>query len=445
MRPQTRTRHLVTSSDSNTRFSTGWPGCTWRTSTKTATALLWVGTTDGGVSRFDGAHFDTFGLSDGLPHLTVTAIDEDADGRLLFGTFGGGLAAYDGRGFQVYTTEHGLPSNEILGLQTQADSSVWVLTTAGVGRFVEGTVRRAYDGTGGSAPRTGVRHGYRRSRYNLAGDVGAGSHQLGRPAHEHRFSRWARRDAIAVALEFRPMTPLATLWIAFRYVGTEVVVGRYEPASQQFEIIRVDAGVEGTEVVQHGTRHVRVDDRGRLWLSRRGVLVYDGKEWHPFSAGLPDVHFSDTRLTYEDSEGNIWVGLWGGGLIFCDPISIQLYDKEDGLPDSEVRCLSEDREGRVWIGTTGGLACLEDDRIRPVQVGYTVFSMVVDRQGQVWSSGPDGQVFKSIDKETQGDHSLRRGRFRRNQDVIPRPGRALKRLHFRGAIRMDRRGPLHRD
>ena len=104
--------------------------------------LLWIGTIDGGVSRFDGAHFDTFGLSDGLPHLSVTTIVEDADGRLLFGTFGGGLAAYDGRGFQVYTTEHGLPSNDILGLQTQTDSSVWVLTTAGVGRFVEGTVRR---------------------------------------------------------------------------------------------------------------------------------------------------------------------------------------------------------------------------------------------------------------------------------------------------------------
>ena len=45
--------------------------------------LLWIGTTDGGVSRFDGAHFDTFGLSDGLPHLSVTTIVEDADGRLL--------------------------------------------------------------------------------------------------------------------------------------------------------------------------------------------------------------------------------------------------------------------------------------------------------------------------------------------------------------------------
>ncbi len=42
--------------------------------------LLWVATADGGVSRFDGAHFDTFGLSDGLPHLTATAIAEAPTG-----------------------------------------------------------------------------------------------------------------------------------------------------------------------------------------------------------------------------------------------------------------------------------------------------------------------------------------------------------------------------
>ena len=362
--------------------------------------LLWIGTTDGGVSRFDGAHFDTFGLSDGFPHLSVTAIVEDADGRLLFGTFGGGLAAYDGRGFQVYTTEHGLPSNDILGLQAQADSSVWVLTTAGVGRFVEGQcvecitelagqpLELVYDMATDSAGTTWLatwKHGVISldgERMNTDSGDGNDATQL----------QWPWNFAQDAA---------GNLWIAFRYVGTEVVVGRYDPASKQFELIRVDDGAEGAEVVQHGTRHVRVDDRDRLWLSRRGVLVHDGEEWHPFSAGLPDIHFSDTRLTYEDSEGNIWVGLWGGGLIFCDPISIQLYDKKDGLPDSEVRCLSEDREGRIWIGTTGGLACLEGDRIRPVEVGHTVSVMAVDRQGQVWGGGPDGQVFKSIGKKIQ--------------------------------------------
>ena len=44
---------------------------------------------------------------------------------------------------------------------------------------------------------------------------------------------------------------------------------------------------------------------------------------------------------------------------------------------------------------------MEDSRIRPAEVGYTVLSMVVDRQGQIWSGSPDGQVFKSAGRETQ--------------------------------------------
>ena len=44
---------------------------------------------------------------------------------------------------------------------------------------------------------------------------------------------------------------------------------------------------------------------------------------------------------------------------------------------------------------------MEDSQIHPVEVGYTVLYMVTDQQGQVWSGGPNGQVFKSIGKETQ--------------------------------------------
>ena len=362
--------------------------------------LLWIGTTDGGISRFDGAHFDTLGLSDGLPHLSITAIEEDADGRLLFGTFGGGIAAYDGRGFQVYTTEHGLPSNDIFGLQPQADGSVRVLTSAGVGRFVEGRCVECMTELAGKP--LGLVYDMATDSAGTTWLATQGRGVLSMDGQRMNTDSGDEHDAVQLQWPWNFAQDAAgNLWIGFRYVGTEVVVGRYDPASRQFEIIRVDDGAEGAEVVLNGTRHVRVDDRDRLWLSRRGVLVYDGEEWHPFSANLPGVHFSGTRLTYEDSEGNIWVGLWGGGLIFCDPISIQLYDKKDGLPDSEVRCLREDQEGRIWIGTTGGLACLEDSQIRPMEVGYTVLSMVVDRQGQVWSNGPEGQVFKSAGRETQ--------------------------------------------
>ena len=182
------------------------------------------------------------------------------------------------------------------------------------------------------------------------------------------------------------------LWTAFHYTGTEVLIGRYDPRDQHLVCINVGKGDEG--VVNHGTRHVRADERGWLWLTHRGVMVHDGQAWHPFSASLPDIDFSATRLSYEDREGNIWIGLWGGGLIFCDPASIRRYTEADGLPDREVCHLGEDHEGRMWIGTMAGMACMEEGQIRPIETGEIVSAMVVDGQGQVWSGGGAGKVYK---------------------------------------------------
>ena len=351
--------------------------------------FLWIATADGGVSRFDSARFDTFSLKDGLPNLTVMAIAEDADGRLLFGTFGGGIAAYDGRGFQVYTTEHGLPSDEIVGLQAQPDGSIVAMTGAGVAWFAEGRCVKSITDVGGQ-PLGRV--------YDMATDASGttwlatvGQGVLSLDGRYMGIGMGIGEEAGQWPWKFA-QDPSGHLWIAFGYSGSEVLIGRYDPRDQHFACINVGKGDEG--VVQSGTRHVRTDERGWLWLTHRGVMVYDGQEWHSFSASLPDIDFSATRLTYEDREGNIWIGLWGGGLTFCDPTSIRRYTEGDGLPDREIRRLGEDHEGRMWIGTMGGMAYMEEGQIRPVKTGETVWAMVVDGQGQVWSSGGRGKVYK---------------------------------------------------
>ena len=354
--------------------------------------FLWIATADGGVSRFDSAHFDNFGLKDGLPNLTVMTIAEDVDGRLLFGTYGGGVAAYDEYGFQVYTTEHGLPSNEILGLQAQPDGSILVLTCAGVAWLAEGRCIKCITEVGGqSLDRV----------YDMATDT-AGTTWLA-TVGQGVISLDGRRLGIGNQTIQWPwkfaQDSSGHLWIAFRYTGNEALIGYYNPNDEQFAFINLGHGDD--RAAQNGTRHVRADERGWLWLTHRGVVVHDKQEWYPFSATLPDIDFSDTRLTYEDREGNIWIGLWGGGLIFCDPDSIRRYTEADGLPDREIRCLGEDHKGRMWIGTMGGMAYMEDDQILPVGPREMVSAMVVDGQGQVWSGGDAGKVFKWEGQTTQ--------------------------------------------
>ena len=358
--------------------------------------LLWVATADGGVSRYDGARFETFDPSNGLPHLNATTIAEDEEGRLLFGTLGGGLAAFDGREFQVYTTGDGLPSDDILSLHPRADGSVQVLTRNGTAGFVDGKFVEPVTELAGR-PVGAV--------YDMATDAEGttwlASRERGiidREGQPMNGYPGPGETAIEWPWKFAPDAS-GNLWIAFQYKGLHAVVGRYDPRRGKLDLIEMDHEVERGKMVEHGTRHVRRDDRGLLWMARRGVLVYDGQDWHPFSARLPDTHLSDTRLTCEDREGNIWIGLWGGGLLCCDPLSVQLYTQADGLPDSEVRCLDEDGTGRVWIGTMGGLACLEEDRIRPLHTGHMVTGLAAEGPEPVWSESPEGRVFQGTENE----------------------------------------------
>ena len=357
--------------------------------------LLWVATADGGVSRFDGEVFENFGLSDGLPSLTVMTIVEDAGGQLWFGTLGGGLAAFDGRGFQVYTTEHGLPSNEILGLQPQPDGSMQVLSGAGIGRFADGRCVECTTEIGGQP----------------IGRV----HDL---VTDSTGTTWlATRTRGIISLDGRCMSPLfgqggahnwawklaqdasGHLWIASHHRNEEAVAGRYDPRSRHLDFVDVSAP-EVAEIVRPAIRHIRVDDRGWLWMARRGVLVHDGQAWHPFSDAFPERDFRNTRLTYEDHEKNIWVGSWGGGLVFVARSGVRRYTEVDGLPGNRVRSLAEDRRGRVWIGTGRGIACHEEDRIRPMATGPAVFAMEVDRQGTLWVGDAAGKVSKGAGSES---------------------------------------------
>ena len=350
--------------------------------------LIWIATADGGVSRFDGETFENFGLSDGLPHLTVMTIAEDADGRLWFGTLGGGLAAFDGRGFEVYTTGHGLPSNEILGLQPQADGSIRLLTGAGIARFEGGVCVDCTTHIGGQP----------------LGRV----HDL---VTDSEGTTWlATRTLGVISLEGRCLSPVfaeggaynwawklaedadGLLWIASRHRKKDAVVGRYDPRRRHLDLVEVNAPSEAAEIVAPGIRHLRLDDRGRLWMTRRGVLVYDGREWHPYSARFPDADFSNTRLSYEDREGNIWVGSYRNGLFLCSRPGVVRYTEADGLPHRRVFCLAEDRRGRIWVGTKRGTACLEEDKIHSTNTGPAVFTMEVDRRGMLWTGDSEGKV-----------------------------------------------------
>jgi ligand-binding sensor domain-containing protein len=98
--------------------------------------------------------------------------------------------------------------------------------------------------------------------------------------------------------------------------------------------------------------------------------------------GLPHNWIYDL---YQDSQGRIWVGTWGGGLALYQGGKWKIYTARDGLHSDAVTCIREDPQGRLWLATDKGLNILQDGRIQDAGLrGKSLLNMTFDRKGHLW-------------------------------------------------------------
>jgi signal transduction histidine kinase/ligand-binding sensor domain-containing protein/DNA-binding response OmpR family regulator len=104
---------------------------------------LWVGTSTGGLSRFDRrkesfVHFKH--IQEDLISISsngINCIYEDSKGRLWIGTFSGGLNLYNEKEntFIHYLEKDGLASNSVQSITEDAKGNLWITTINGISNF----------------------------------------------------------------------------------------------------------------------------------------------------------------------------------------------------------------------------------------------------------------------------------------------------------------------
>jgi ligand-binding sensor domain-containing protein len=125
----------------------GLPQNTVNAIVQTRDGYLWLAT-QGGLARFDGVRFRTFGLRDGLRSVQVSALLEDGHGTLRVGTTGGGLSRWEQGRFVTFTEVEGLADSSVPALARGKDGAVWVGTPRGLHRWQRGNFQRFGDGEG---------------------------------------------------------------------------------------------------------------------------------------------------------------------------------------------------------------------------------------------------------------------------------------------------------
>ncbi len=108
------------------------------------------------------------------------------------------------------------------------------------------------------------------------------------------------------------------------------------------------------------------DHKGFLWFGTMyGLVKYDGKEYSIYKNNPENpnsISFDDIISLYEDSNNNIWIGTWGGGLNKLEPETgkftrfMNYAGEKNEIADNIIWSICEDNNGNIWLGTeTAGL------------------------------------------------------------------------------------------
>lgn len=401
---------------------------------------------------------------DGLPQSQVNALVEDQYGYLWIGTSGGGLARFDGSEFKVYTTFHGLLSNIVTALFIDSHKVIWIVHPQGITRF-DGVSFRKFQTATSSEGHKRIRRMveyrdtlffvsnpgvigkiYKDSVYWWSRNIIPGKtiffthigprkmpcfylsdssfvtpseNGYRKFSHAALFNRTYNmynhgqelrletdRGTFALNLETGVFTPRARQ--TDRYIISYDSANNVYWTRDERTLFRehvVNGKVETDTVLKEvPIMQVLLDREGNVWFGSAGNGLYryyakdfnkvpgrmrrimaverdtqdnlwlGGGELQQVRRGkvktfpLPNGNDDGIRTIQTSPSGNVWVGSFSGlGRYSQGEDGFTWYTREHGLSSAYVTAIEFDDRNRVWIGTTGGGLNLYDGKsFRPM-------------------------------------------------------------------------------
>ncbi len=328
---------------------------------------LWVGT-GSGISRISLEDsklpvIENLTRNQGLSDRMVLALAEDQAGNIWAGTEGAGVMRIDRVGFTTYREQDGLPTDRVFSVFEDRAGEILTVTT-------------------GAGPKNGhsvnIFDGARFHSVLPGGFAGNPTWGWDRVFLESRTGEW---------------------WGA-----TDRGLCRYGASKPQ----ALDGRSPQTCYTNDTIFRIFEDSKGGIWASSQSKPGNQIMRWDPqtnkvFTFPVPKVpggRIDDLVSAFaEDSQGNIWMGLWVGGLYRYDGHRFQYFQKSDGVPGGSIFALLADGES-LWIGSNAGLGKIEDTREEKLRVeiydtahgmaSNSVRCIVSDRQGRIYAGTGKG-------------------------------------------------------
>ena len=317
---------------------------------QTSDGYLWLGTPEG-LIRFDGYRFEHFGPWNNLAlsDSHVSALWVDAAGTLWVGLDSGAGARHEMDG-----SWHHLSGNQaaIRYFTRDRHGSVFVGTDIGCGKIINDTIR--FDLTAADTA-LGSIAGLATLR---SGELVGAFSERGLVKQSEQYLKW--KPFTNVSTIPTPVSAILELNTGELAIGTTRGLQIMDDSGGSPFLVSLESERRYSPII---TRLVQ-DTQHNLWIGTLSSGLYC---WIPDTDQAIQVRHVPIKMVQSmlvDQDGAIWIGSDQTGLLRLEQTGLFTMDERAGLPDLHVRAVSVDATGQLWAGTNSGdLVRFKDDQV----------------------------------------------------------------------------------
>ncbi len=362
--------------------------------------LVWLGT-ESGVSLFDGQKFTDFTSEQGMAENGVFSILEDSKGNLWFGHLDGGITRYDGHHFEVIRFDSVTINGDITSLTETPDHKLWITTSASGAFLVENPFLpvkemkvHQYLGKKGLSDRIFGAFQSSDSGFFCLSDVGI-----------HRY--FPEKDSFEI-FNLRHFTHYFTKTCMLEDRKGNFWFGTYHGGLYKYDrakdtMVVFDSKRDGLAL--NWVSCLLEDSDGDIWAGTFGggvTRIRDGQlETFNTTNGLKD---NFVQCITQDHEGNILIGTRYHGLNIFKGERFISIDKSDGLSNPSVWAIYQSPDNEYWFGTNEGITVYDPSNKQDKRFRYynrkengieNIIRFIVNDSGEhLWIGTYQGGIFE---------------------------------------------------
>lgn len=329
--------------------------------------------------------FSHIGSDQGLSQAAANAIFQDRQGFMWFATQEG-LNKYDGYSFTIYKNDpndsNSIANGYLNSIVQDANGKYWIGTYGGgldmfddyTGKFTH----YAHDEKNNNTISNNfVRTVFEDRSQQLWVGTEKGLNRLDKKTG--KFRRYMYDSTNASGISHNIINTIFQDSRSRLWFGTQGGLALYDPASGKFttytvpvpvltEIIADKSSIISVPEMASRTSRIRAiyeDTQGLLWLGTDGggIIFFDPQKksyvHHPggiLERTLPNRVFAITA----DNTGNVWLGTYSHGVYIYSPQNNTIENHKSNennsysLRHDEIKCILRDREGNMWVGAAVG-------------------------------------------------------------------------------------------